>query len=141
MTRKLDAFEQFHIIRKLGPVVCALDEVRTLFAGANVMDVSISTAAAAMKPIAYMLAEMPEADCNFVLQKGLSVCERQIDSNHWQRLWNASAGQMQFSDIDWPDMLQIVYKVFEEVGLLNFTNVLGQSSAEPRTEANTPPNT
>ena len=65
---KMDAFKQFHVSRRLAPVFGGLASSASKEAG----DFSQF-----LQPIAEAVAQMPDTDCDYVLQACLSVANRQ----------------------------------------------------------------
>jgi hypothetical protein len=113
---KLDAFKQFHVARRLAPVVFALGSAATnalkapsvLQDDAAAMDAVISAAG----PVADVFAAMSDADSQYILTTCLSTCSRQSNVG-WQPIVNAN-GAFQFDDIDLPTMMQIAIAVIRE---------------------------
>lgn len=71
---KLDALSQFHVARKLAPVVTAV--------GTAIFRPEVNTSDAAMMlagPIAEVVSKMSEEDVNYVIKKCLAVVVRKQD--------------------------------------------------------------
>jgi hypothetical protein len=99
---KLNARQQFHIARRLAPVLGGL---------ATASQGKTDTFATFLQPIADAIAGMSDADCDYVLDNCLAVVQRQQGSS-WANIF-VNKAQM-FDDIDMGVMLQIASKVITE---------------------------
>lgn len=107
--RKMDAISQFHIARKLAPIIAAMGD--TL----QVEDDGLK----AFVPLAEAIAGLPEDDVNAVIDRCLSVVSRSNGAG-WSPVWNGAAKRPMFDDIDMVAMLQLVVAVIKDA-LGNFT--------------------
>lgn len=107
---KLDAMQQFHIVRRLLPILASLgvspDMLREL--GGKDNDLGML---AVMAPIMDMVAKMPDAEVNYILQSALSVVQRQQGDN-WAPVQNRT-GQLMFADIDMPGMIRLAIEALK----------------------------
>lgn len=101
---KLDAFKQFHVSRRLAPVLSGL----AIAANGSEADFS-----AFLQPIAEAVAQMPDADCDYILHTCLGVVQRQ-QGNAWANIYAQGAKTLMFDDIDLAAMLQIAAKVIQD---------------------------
>lgn len=96
---KLGAKQQFHLARRLAPVISGLkgqtDDSR-LF-----------------ETIADSIAGMSDENCDYILDTCLGVVQRQ-QGNAWARVFNERSHTLQFEDIDMGGMLTIARYVLEE---------------------------
>jgi hypothetical protein len=99
---KLNARQQFHVARRLAPVLGGL---------ATASQGKTDDFATFLQPIADAIAGMSDADCDYVLDTCLAVVQRQQGSSWANILVNKS--QM-FDDIDMGVMLQLAAKVITE---------------------------
>lgn len=99
---KLNARQQFHVARRLAPVLGGLAAASQ---GAS------TDFAHFLQPIADAIAGMSDADCDYILDTCLGVVQRQQGSAWALILVNKA--QM-FDDIDLGVMLQIASKVITE---------------------------
>lgn len=109
---RLDAMKQFHVARKLAPVITTLggmsDVVRSLKGGEAAGGIEL----ASLRPVMDALASMPEADCEFILGTCLAAVQRKSDGGTgWTPIWNAGAKRLQFEDIGLTGMLEITAAV------------------------------
>lgn len=111
---KLDTFKQLHVSRKIAPLV---PKVLPAFAaitrrrkadGESIDAENLGLIAEAMQPVADVLAEMSDADVEFILSNCLSVVQRK-QGKDWQPIWRN--GAIMFDDIELPLMIQITLKV------------------------------
>ena len=116
---KLSAFQQLHLSRKLAPII---PKLLPALEGFNGDSIDVGAIAAAFDPLAGALAEMPDADCEYICATCMSVVQRQQDSR-WAAIWAASSKAMMFDDIDLPAMLQITVEVVRD-NLGSFTHGL-----------------
>jgi hypothetical protein len=127
VTGKLDAFKQFHITRRLTPVMLALagaaDTVAALLTGQGIPDVT------SLQPMTEVIAGMSDADAEYVLHACMAVCQRSAGQG-WQNVF-APGGGMLFDDIDMMVMLQLAIAVMRE----NLGNFFAALPAAPAASA------
>jgi len=152
---KLNARQQFHIARRLAPVVSVIGAIVPMLQGAleqQTMTPSengedeITTQLRAMArravdmeamahPIMEALAALPDADCDYVLDLCLAVVQRMQSGNGagpiWSDIWNARANKLMFEDIELPAMLQIAMEVLRENLMGFFSGPQPSVSATP----------
>lgn len=117
-SEKLDAKRQFHLARRLAPILSKIPGVQEnkLF-----------------EVIADEIAMMSDENCDYVIDNCLSVVKRQ-QGDAWVPVFNARANRMQFHDIDMGAMLQIARYVLEENLQSFFLAQAGKSvSSQPAT--------
>lgn len=108
---KLDAFKQLHVSRKIAPIIPKLLPMFLKFAGSgDAMKEDLAGMAEAFEPLAQALAEMPDADCEYVFNACLGAVMRNQQGN-WASIWSQSAKSLMFDDIDLGAMTQITAKV------------------------------
>jgi hypothetical protein len=72
----LDPLRAFHVVRKIAPLVGSLKDFIPYITGMEVFDPNdLETMTVLAEPIAKALAEMPEADANYVIFTSLSVVQ------------------------------------------------------------------
>jgi len=119
-TGQLNAFAQFHVFRKLTPVISG---VINSFASISEHQQANGNAAdeialnkqfwSSIGPVAEALANMTQEDSEFVLHTCLRVVQRQMTQNQWVNI-TAPNGMMMFEDIHLGGMLQLTYAVLED---------------------------
>lgn len=101
---KLDAMKQFHIVRRLAPI---LAEISSAFKGETME---------ALSSMADALARLDDKDANMILFGLLNAVERkELHGVGYSKITTANETLM-YQDIDLPAMLQIAYKS----GVYNF---------------------
>lgn|SRR5574343_859419 len=110
---KLDAFKQFHVSRKLAPIIPTLIPVFVKIAkdGASLTD--ISAYGELLAPFAEGMAAMSNEDSEYVISVCLSATKRKVGDN-WAPVWSNSGKVLMFDDMDLGDMIQIVLKVVQD---------------------------
>jgi hypothetical protein len=127
-TGRLNARQQFHVARRLGPILVARLQgmaAMTKMLGLPTAEGAQEAAepapealvpedvmAAGFIPAATALARMPDADADFVLTTCLGVCSR-MQGSQWAPV-QASNGKMMFEDIGMQEMMQLVNAVVKE---------------------------
>ena len=110
-SEKLDAFKQLHVSRKIAPIVPKLLPMFMKFAEKREsLTEDLSGMAEAFEPLAQALADMPDADCEYVFNACLGVVSRNQQGN-WASIWSQGAKQLMFDDVDLGVMTQITAKV------------------------------
>ena len=151
---KLNARQQFHIARRLGPVITQVGQQLPLIQAAIAGQVAqvesansdgeagdVMNAARRLaqqiamfeelgRPILEALAKLTDADCNYVFDLCLSAVQRLAGGNGaggtWTDIWNVRAGRLMFEDIELGEMMQITMEVLRE-NLLSFFSVRSQA--------------
>lgn len=131
--RKLDPRQQFHLSRKLAPILLALGKSASVIpeekpdageAAPETRSEGILQVARVMEPIAEALAAMEEKEVDYVLNMCMSVCDlRQGDS--YARMITAK-GDLMFDNMEMKDMIQLTMKVIE----VNLGNFFGTPSGQ-----------
>jgi hypothetical protein len=132
---KMNAFDQFHVARKVAPLITKMGERQGLVADSGLPEM--------LAPLVDALAAMPEEDCNYVLYHCLAVVQRYQGGTLWAPVWSVSAKRLMFEDIDLGAMIQITIQVLSD-NLGNFLNTPGsalggQASPESSTPGNLSP--
>lgn len=96
---KLNAFQQFHVVRRVLPVLSSV------FEGDD---------AGFMRRAIGAMAGMPDADCDFVLRTCLAVVQRQ-QGQAWAPVIAPQQGlAMMFDDIGLTELMQLTVEVIKE---------------------------
>lgn len=120
---KMDTFKQFHVSRRLVPVLGTL-------AGAATGEVSFDEL---VQPLMHGIASMTDADCDFILEACLKVVQRQ-QGTAWAPVFASNSQALMFDDIDMATMLQIAGKVIED-NLSGFFPGKGAGKSPPQATA------
>ena len=102
---KLSAFEQFHILRRMGTLFPSVVGALSIHKKDPMLAISYITTA---------LSKLSDDDCNFILRGSLGSC--QLDQSGNGSLWvNIFAnGNLMFDDMPMQEMLQITWYVLED---------------------------
>lgn len=111
---KLNAFAQFHIARRLAPVLGSLGAAAVSLPSAmdGAVAVGESDTLSVLGPIADAVSKMSDVDVDYVLNTCLSVCARQQGAQ-WARV-QAPGGGLMFQDIDLSALMQLAFAVIRE---------------------------
>lgn len=136
---KIDAMRQFHLSRKIAPIIPALIPVFGKLAesqraeGAKPLSSDLATMANLFEPFAEAIAGMPDEVAEYVMGTCLSVVQRQQGTT-WAPIWNERQKVCMFDDIDAGVMVQLAaYVVRESLG--PFLAGLLSTSAQPQAQA------
>lgn len=140
-TGRLTAKQQFHVARRLLPVVSALATAAASAPKAPDAEVgvSIDDNNSLITTLSDSMSRMPDKDCDYVLSVCLSCCQRQQPSGGWANVWNVAADQAQFADIDLSVMIQLVMATLQD-NIGSFTAALPQAFPATNRPANVPLN-
>lgn len=122
---RLDAMKQFHVARRIAPVLPALvaalpsepppnPEAAAEGEAPKGLPAVTDEFFAALGPLTEAVAKMPDEDANFIISTCLGVCLR---ANKHGTGWSpvmAPNGRLMFQDIELPQMLQLTWAVIEE---------------------------
>lgn len=117
ITGRLTAFEQFHIMRRLAPLLSGLGEslakLPTTAPNENgaAADVSDEDVWNAIGPVANVLSKMSDADTDYVLKHCLSKITR-FNGQNWVPIM--AQGNLMFEDIDLSAMMNLTISTVQE---------------------------
>lgn len=107
---KLDAFKQWHVSRRIAPIVPTLIPI---FMEISKGSKDIPSISELLQPLADCLAGMSDEQSEYVIATCLSVAQRKSGSN-WAAVWNKGANACMFDDMDLSVIIQIVIKVVQD---------------------------
>lgn len=111
-TGKLDAFEQFHVTRRVAPIFGMLGITASQIAKYSDKQAPEADSFAAMLPVVFeQVAAMREEDVDYVLKTCLSKCQRQQGDRYAPVM---TQGKLMFMDIEMPTMIQLVLVTMQE---------------------------
>lgn len=119
-TGRLDARRQFHVVRRLAPVISSLTDLAKDLPGLladpdkrqDGQDMPTDDLLAALGPLADAIASMSDTDADYVINSCLAVVERQQPSGGWAKIMVGDA--LQFEDLDMAAMLRLTFAVLED---------------------------
>lgn len=111
---KIDAFKQFHIVRRLGPILGDIIPVARQLAKNKMDQMSeeqkLDAIASLGSPIMAGISKLSDEDANKVLLGLCSAVEMKQSSGNWARV--ATDAGLMFEDLDLPTLLQIAGRAF-----------------------------
>jgi len=134
----MPVMDQFKVAKKLGPIITrvgpellkAIKDASPEGASAPKLSVGadkLGDLLAGFSPLAQALAEMPDADSDFILSTTLrAVKVIELDGRAESAFWNSSNRAPNYADVALPTLFQLVMRVIGE-SLGGFT--LGRPSA------------
>ena len=128
---KLDAFKQFHVSRKIAPMVPTLIPIFVEVSANTDILGDIDRLAVALLPFAEAVAGMKNEDAEYVISTCLSSVQRKQGTS-WAKVWNEQANACMFDDLDLSTMLPLVVQSIKE-NLGSF--ISGLLTAQASTEA------
>lgn len=116
---KIDAMRQFHLSRKLAPIIPTLIPVflqlaeTTKASGKPLSGDDMSSLSGLLEPFAEGIASMSDEHAEYILGTCMSVVQRQ-QGTAWMAVWNSGQKVCMFDDIDAGAMIQIGFQVIRE---------------------------
>jgi hypothetical protein len=113
---KIDTFKQWHIARRLGPIIGDIipvaQRLKPVFEQQGISETEKFEAVAKLfQPIMNGLSKLSDADSDFILL-GLCSSVEMKNSGVWSRVVHEKAGLM-FQDLELPELLQIAGRAFQ----------------------------
>jgi hypothetical protein len=129
---ELTAKQQFHVARRIAPLIAGLGEAAAAVPPAteeasdeddadltpeqrtqaqNARNIKALTPL--FREIANSLHSLSDEDCDYVLRTCMGVVMRQ-QGDHWLPVWNKAADMPQFADVKLPALLQLSMAVLQE---------------------------
>ena len=115
---KIDAMRQFHLSRKLAPIIPTLIPVFLQLAESRKgsdkpLSDDLSSLSGLLEPFAEGIASMSDEHAEYILGTCMSVVQRQQGTT-WMAVWNNGQKVCMFDDIDAGSMIQIGFQVIRE---------------------------
>lgn len=127
---KLDALKQFHIMRRLAPILAtvgmSLTELKRM--DSNVGE-GMESFMPLLGPISDVLGKMSDEDTNYILFSCLSVVKRQAPTGGFSPVTTGN-NQLMYQDIDMVVMIRLAVEVVRE-NLRGFFSGLGEGTNLP----------
>lgn len=108
---KLDAMTQWHVFRRLGPILPAVQSIQSVLPDLLAGGEQAEAAMAALTPMTEAIASMSDADSEYILGACLGVVQREQSGGGWASVWSTQAKRPMFDDIGMLQMLQISFQV------------------------------
>lgn len=126
----LSAMQQFHVVRKLAPVLAGVaDAMKFANALRGGGSSDMASDLASFDKIAAAVSGMSDRDSEYVIKICLNVCRRQVEGSGLARLVTAD-GTMTYADMKLTDMLQLTWRVLQS-SLSDFFPVVPPNSPAP----------
>src|SRR5207253_4356052 len=141
---KLDAMKQFHIARRLWPILAALvkgmkdlnlQDVKQAFSGngdgdnSQLAELFAQFLQGSAEPVAEALAQMDDAQAENIIYPCLAVVTRQ-NGNAWAPIKVLGANRLMFDDIDGMSIIKLTVETIKE-NLGGFISGALRKSTEP----------
>lgn len=127
--RKIDAFRQFHVVRRIGPILSELLPVLKAGQAFNLErateEQKLDALAKFATPIMLGFSKLSDADADYVLFRLLAAVEMQQSAGNWAPV--ATDTMLMIQDLELPAMLQLAGRAFM-YNLSGFFAVLPQQS-------------
>lgn len=112
---KIDAFKQFHIVRRIGPILSELLPAMQKMESVKNFDAlpesgKLEQIAKFAAPVMMGLSKLSDADADLVLFGLLSSVEMQQPTGNWAKV--ASNSMLMIQDLELPFLLQIAGRAF-----------------------------
>lgn len=111
-TGKLDAMRQFHLSRRLAPIIPPLIPVFIKLKNGG-LEQDMLGFAGALGPFADGLAAMSDEASEYILGTCLSVVQRK-GGKTWANVWDVQGKVCMFDDMQLPDMVQLTLRVIQD---------------------------
>lgn len=105
---KLSAVAQFHVLRRIAPMLASVGLTLTQLKEARGDDTFMRL----LQPASEILAKMTDTDAEYVLSMCLGACARRSGEG-WAQVW-VKGGGLAFADMDMTSMLQLVIAAIKE---------------------------
>lgn len=139
-TGKLNAKKQFHVVRRLAPLLSnaagVLQTLKQLSAQDSLDAITDEEGLQVLGESGGALAALPEQDVDYIIDACLSVTRRQAQGGTGWCPLTTTGGDLMFNDMSMSEMMQLVFAVLKE-SLGDFFDALPQTS--PDAAAQTPP--
>lgn len=132
---KLDAMRQFHLSRRLAPIIPPLIPV-FIKLKAGGLEQDMLGFASVLGPFADGLAAMSDEDSEYIVGTCLSVVQRQ-NGKAWANVWDVQGKVCMFDDLELPDMIQLTLRVIQENLGPFISGILTSQQGLPMTSAQT----
>lgn len=132
---KLDAFKQFHVTRKIAPIVPTLIPIFVRFTADKKLSDDIGALSELLGPFADGIAEMSDEASEYVIATCLGACQRSTGPNGWTAVWSKQANQCMFDDMDLGAIMQVVIKVVQDSLGPFIQGLLTSQQSNPTAEA------
>ena len=113
---KLSVFDQWHLSRKVAPIIPTLIPVFMKLqksSGENPLSGDLAGMAELITPFAEGIANMDNESSEFILSTCLGAVQRK-QGDSWAPIWSNRGAVCMFDDIDLGSMIQMCFRVIKE---------------------------
>jgi len=110
---KLDAMRQFHLSRRIAPIIPTLIPVFVKLSNEGSLKSNLIGFADVLGPFAQGIADMSDEAGEYIIGACLSVTQRS-NGQGWANVWSAQAKACMFDDMDLGTIMQIVMRVIQD---------------------------
>ena len=114
--RKIDPFKQFHIVRRIGPILKdllpVLGDLKSLADLSLPESEQLAGIAKFMSPLMDGLSKLSDWDAEVVLNGLLQAVEMQQPSGHWAKVCTGTPPVLMVQDLELPALLTLAGKAF-----------------------------
>lgn len=110
---KLSAFNQFHVSRKIAPILPTLIPVFVKLSKGGGLSGDLSGFAEVLEPFTEGIAAMSDEASEYVLNTCLSIVQRNNDGA-WRPVWSQQHKACMFEDIDLSVMINLAIRVIRD---------------------------
>lgn len=111
-TGRLDGFQQFHIVRRIAPLLVGIGDIYQKMGKYDEQSWQLEDLISKFGGLANILVQMSDEDVDHIIKMCLGVCKRQ-DSGGWAPV-TSQTGSLMFQDIDMMVMLSLTYRTIQE---------------------------
>ena len=111
---KLDAMRQFHVSRRIAPIIPTLAPVFVKIAQDGSVTKDVSIVLHLLEPFGQALSDMSDEASEYVMSTCLSVVQRRTMQNTWAPVWSAQAKSCMFDDMDLSVLMQLALRVITD---------------------------
>lgn len=122
---KLNALSQFHISRRLAPVMAAMGITMSMLRGKEGKQPTFDDFAPVLGPVTEMVSRMSDTDSNYIIFTCLATVTREQSDGRYSPICQGQS--LMFDDIDMVAMLRLVFEVVRE-NLAGFLQELGDET-------------
>jgi hypothetical protein len=132
---KLDAFKQFHLSRKIAPVIPSLIPLFMQISKDSDLTKDLDLLAELLQPFADGIADLSDESSEYIMATCLSVVKMK-QGETWVPIWNNSGKVCMFDDIDLGMMMRICMQVIQDSLGSFIQGLLMSQQASPMKEVN-----
>lgn len=110
---KMDAFKQFHVSRKIAPIVPTLIPIFVKLAKDKKLTDDLEAFSLLLGPFAEGIAGMSDESSEYIIATCLAVVKRK-QGDTWATIWNNNGKVCMFDDMDLGVIMQLVLRVVQD---------------------------